>query len=266
VIARGRELHDDPSTRALILEAHARLALARHDDAAALRDLLAVGEVAGETTQYLPVTFSWRSLAAIAAHRLGEQDRARGWIAEELEASTTHGAQVRGCALRAGGIVYGGDGGLELLQESVEQLERSSCALEHAHSLLALGAALRRSGQHVRARSHLRRALDLAADFGAVPLAQQARDELRASGARPRRERTQGWGALTPSEQRIATLAAAGRSTPEISRELVVSRKTVEWHLAHVFDKLGVRSRLQLRDAWSQSGRSDSSSATLGTP
>ena len=46
----------------------------------------------------------------------------------------------------------------------------------------------------------------------------------------------------------MARLAAAGRSNREIADELVVSIKTVEYHLRNAFQKLGVTSRRQLAE------------------
>jgi DNA-binding CsgD family transcriptional regulator len=51
---------------------------------------------------------------------------------------------------------------------------------------------------------------------------------------------------LTPSERRIAELAATGLSNREIAAELFLTPKTVEWHLGHVFAKLGIRRRREL--------------------
>ena len=51
---------------------------------------------------------------------------------------------------------------------------------------------------------------------------------------------------LTPTERRIVTFVTAGLTNREIASELVVSVKTVEYHLSNVFTKLGVRSRVQL--------------------
>jgi DNA-binding CsgD family transcriptional regulator len=55
-----------------------------------------------------------------------------------------------------------------------------------------------------------------------------------------------GLDALTPSERRIAELAAAGRTNREIGGELFVTKATVETHLRSVFRKLDVRSRDEL--------------------
>ena len=77
-------------------------------------------------------------------------------------------------------------------------------------------------------------------------LAEIAHDELVATGARPRRLRSTGVDALTPSERRIATMAASGRSNREIAQDLFVTLRTVEMHMSNVFRKLGVSGRTQL--------------------
>jgi DNA-binding CsgD family transcriptional regulator len=154
-----------------------------------------------------------------------------------------------GIALRAAGLARGGPEGLALLRESVAALDRSPALLERARSMAELGAALRRDGQRSAARDPLARALDLAARCGARPLAARARDELRAAGARPRRPWRTGVDALTPSELRVARLAAEGRSNREIAGELYVTLKAVEGHLARVYAKLGIGGRGQLADA-----------------
>jgi DNA-binding CsgD family transcriptional regulator len=51
---------------------------------------------------------------------------------------------------------------------------------------------------------------------------------------------------LTPAEQAVARLVAAGRSNRQTAAELYVSVKTVEFHLGHIFGKLGIRSRKDL--------------------
>jgi DNA-binding NarL/FixJ family response regulator len=136
-----------------------------------------------------------------------------------------------------------------LLRESVAALEGSPALLERAHSLAELGAALRRSGERAAARDPLAGALEIAARCGARPLAARARDELRAAGARPRRPWRTGVEALTPSEVRVARLAADGQTNRQIALELYVTLKAVEGHLAHVYAKLGIEGRGQLARA-----------------
>ena len=151
--------------------------------------------------------------------------------------------------MRAFGEIEGGENGLRLLSEAADVLERAPSRLEHARALVELGAALRRSNRRADARGPLRAGLDLADRCGATKLSERARTELRASGARPRREALSGPAALTPSERRIADMAASGLSNPEIAQSLFVTVKTVEGHLSGVYRKLDVRSRTELGDA-----------------
>jgi DNA-binding CsgD family transcriptional regulator len=73
--------------------------------------------------------------------------------------------------------------------------------------------------------------------------------EASAAGARPRRTALHGCEALTHRERQVASLAAEGHSNREIAQKLVVTVKTVEWHLGHAYAKLGVKSRSQLPGA-----------------
>src|ERR671920_793041 len=69
---------------------------------------------------------------------------------------------------------------------------------------------------------------------------------LFAAGARPRRPATTGVDALTPGEQRVAAMAAAGMSNREIAEDLFVTVKAVQWHLRNVYRKLDVSGRNEL--------------------
>jgi DNA-binding CsgD family transcriptional regulator len=191
-----------------------------------------------------------RSGGALALLRLGERDRARELAEAELADVTAFGApRALGVALRVAGLAHGGERGLALLGQSAATLRRSPAMLERAHSLAEWGAALRRAGRRAAARETLADALDLAARCGARPLAARVREELNAAGARPRREWRTGAEALTPSELRVARLAADGRTNREIAHELYVTLKTVEGHLSRAYTKLGIEGRAQLPDA-----------------
>src|SRR3954469_13131022 len=128
-------------------------------------------------------------------------------------------------------------------------LASTPAPLELARALIDLGAALRRTGQRQTAREPLARALELAHRHGAALLAGAARSELNATGRRPRRAMRAGRDALTPSERRVAQLAAAGLSNADIAARLYITTKTVEHHLAAVYRKLSIRSRRQLPPA-----------------
>ena len=114
---------------------------------------------------------------------------------------------------------------------------------------LSLGAALRRAGHRVDSRVPLREGYELAQRCGAEGLAETARSELRASGIRLRREPASGADALTPSERRIADMAAAGLSNPEIAQELFLTVKTIEMHLTRTYRKLDIGRRAELAAA-----------------
>jgi DNA-binding CsgD family transcriptional regulator len=104
-------------------------------------------------------------------------------------------------------------------------------------------------GRRVEAREALRPALADADASGAQLLAKRARRELVATGMRPRRAALEGVAALTPRQRQICDLAAAGKGNKAISRELFLSIKTVETHLAAAYRKLGVSTRSSLRSA-----------------
>ena len=98
----------------------------------------------------------------------------------------------------------------------------------------------------------LQQAADLAHRGGALALYQRARTELAASGARPRRQALlSGPASLTPSERRIAELAAGGQSNREIATMLFVTPKTVEYHLRNAYRKLDIQTRGELAGALS---------------
>jgi DNA-binding CsgD family transcriptional regulator len=88
---------------------------------------------------------------------------------------------------------------------------------------------------------------------GAEPVIEHARTELLATGARPRRVALTGIGSLTPSERRVAEMAADGATNREIAQALFVTAKTVEVHLSSAYKKLGVTARSQLAPAFSGS-------------
>ncbi len=120
-----------------------------------------------------------------------------------------------------------------------------------AAALAYLGEALGVAGRRSDARGPLQRAMEIAEDCGARPLAQRAADGLGALGDRPRRIAEAGFDELTASERRVAHLAAGGRTNREIAQELFVTPKTVENHLRHAYAKLGVAGRRELVGALS---------------
>jgi DNA-binding CsgD family transcriptional regulator len=196
-----------------------------------------------------PAECYWRSYKAIALDRVGRTDEGLELLTEELEMVRRWGAPAAtGRVLRSLGIVDR-DNAIEHLTESVELLAQSTTKLEYAKALCELGTAIRLQRKPSEAREPLYAALELATVCGADALAERVRTELGATGARPRREALSGVGALTPSERRVADLAAEGLSNREIAQELYVTPKTVEVHLSNTYRKLEIRSRRQLAGA-----------------
>jgi len=192
----------------------------------------------------------WRSDLALLHARLGEHQRAAELSAEDVMLARKFGApHALGIALRAAGLIEGGAVGLQQLAEAAELLDGSGFDLEFAQTLTERGAALRRAGRRRDAQQVLRRGLDVATRCGALALAQQAREELRLAGARPRRERIRGIDALTASERRVASMAAGGMTNREIAQALFITLRTVETHLTTIYRKLDIAGRERLSEA-----------------
>jgi DNA-binding CsgD family transcriptional regulator len=112
---------------------------------------------------------------------------------------------------------------------------------------LAYGARLRRERQRLRARDHLRAAIDIFDRLGADPWSDRARAELAATGETARRRDPATINDLTPQELQIALSLADGRTTREAAAALFLSPKTVEYHLRNVYRKLSIGSRTELK-------------------
>jgi DNA-binding CsgD family transcriptional regulator len=245
------------SARLLYLrDSSARLRLLRGDLAGGLAEMLDSGRRFEAVGSRNPAYIAWRSPAALALHQLGQQEDARQLAGEELEFARAWGApRALGAALRAAGLIEGGEDGLALFEEAVQVLNESSARLEHAKARTELGAALRRANRRAQAREQLRQAVEVATICGATDLAARAERELLATGARPRRIALSGVESLTPSERRVAELAAAGPTNREIAQALFVTQRTVEVHLTSIYRKLGISSRSQLAAALADSQR-----------
>jgi DNA-binding CsgD family transcriptional regulator/DNA polymerase III delta prime subunit len=232
------------------LQARARIRAALQRPEEAVEDLFACGRLEREWEIRTPAFGTWRSDAAPLLASLDRQDEARALAREEIERCRAYGANAPlGASLRALGLIEEGDAGIDLLEESVSQLEQSPARLDHALSLLELGAAIRRAGRRADAREPLRQALELARGCGADGIAGRAHDELVTAGARPRRDPIESRSNLTASELRVARLAAEGMTNREIAQALFVTENTIETHLRAVFRKLEIRSRSQLARA-----------------
>jgi ATP/maltotriose-dependent transcriptional regulator MalT len=133
--------------------------------------------------------------------------------------------------------------------QAIDHLSATSVRAELARTRLLYGEWLRRMNRRVDARTQLRIAFDDFTSTGMEAFAERARRELLATGETVRKRTADARDELTAQERQIAELARDGLSNPEIGARLFLSRRTVEWHLRHVFAKLGIRSRRELGSA-----------------
>jgi DNA-binding CsgD family transcriptional regulator len=230
--------------------ARGRLVLARGDPATALEILEETGRRLGSELEISnPACLPWRSDCVLALAELGRSDEALALADEDLARAEAWGApRALGGALRVRGLVGSPGERLAWMTRAVEVLEDSETRLDHAHALYALGCAQREAGAGTPDEM-LRAALDLAERCGGRALARRALAELHAGGSRPRRPRLEGPESLTEREAHIAELASSGMTNGEIAEHLVVTPRTVAFHLGNAYRKLGISGRRELASA-----------------
>jgi DNA-binding CsgD family transcriptional regulator len=179
--------------------------------------------------------------------RLGHQEEATRVAADfvnDAEAKGQPWALAR--AARCRGLLAEPEGLDSCFEEALRIHARTPDAFETGRTHLAYGASLRRGRKRVRARDELRAALEIFDHLGARPWADQAGAELAATGETARRRDPSTLDELTPQELHIARLLAEGHTTREAAAAIFLSPKTVEYHLRHIYDKLGIHSRTEL--------------------
>ena len=182
------------------------------------------------------------------ASRTGQPERATGALrrlAETTSAAAPTGAGDPGPL--TGATEPRASPPSALYGEAIERLGRTRVRVELARAHLLYGEWLRRQNRRVDAREQLRDAYEMLTAMGMEGFAERARRELLATGETVRKRTTETADELTPQETQIARLAGDGHTNPEISAQLFISPRTVEWHLRKVFAKLGISSRRELR-------------------
>jgi DNA-binding CsgD family transcriptional regulator len=178
---------------------------------------------------------------------LGELEQARAYLEPyEANAERLGSACALAGAARCRGLLAAAEGDLDAAVEAYERglavLEGMPYPLERGRTLLCLGSAHRQAKQKRAARDALEAALGIFDELGGPLWAEKARAELRRISGRRRASEEE----LTEMEERVATLAAEGRSNKEIAAELFVSTHTVGAHLSRTYRKLGIKSRGEL--------------------
>jgi DNA-binding CsgD family transcriptional regulator len=187
---------------------------------------------------------------AEAAVRTGETDVAADAFERLVERTRAAGTDVAaGLEARSRALLLHGAAADAAYREAIDVLGRTTMRMLLARAQLVYGEWLRRENRRTDSRAPLEAAHELFTRVGADGFAERAARELHATGATPRRRTDDARSQLTAQEVQIAELAREGHTNPEIGAMLYLSPRTVEWHLRHVFRKLDIRSRRQLRVA-----------------
>jgi DNA-binding CsgD family transcriptional regulator len=136
-----------------------------------------------------------------------------------------------------------------LYSEAVDRLARARVVINLARAHLLFGEWVRRERRRIDAREQLRTARDMFVTMGANGFAERAERELLATGATARKRTVETRDQLTAQETQVARLARDGHSSREVGAQLFISPRTVQYHLQHVFTKIGISSRVQLERA-----------------
>ena len=231
----------------LAISAYARAVLsnglARYEDAlAAAASIVEHREVVAE---------NWGLSELVeAATRCGRADLATDALNRlAVKAGAAGTDWARGIEARARALLAEGADADRWFRTAIDHLRRTRVQAELARTHLLYGEWLRRDGRRLDARAKLNAAHEMFVSMGMEAFAQRAANELAATGEKRRRRISETPDDLTAQERQIAELARDGLSNPQIGARLFLSPRTVEWHLRHVYSKLGIRTRRELRRA-----------------
>jgi DNA-binding CsgD family transcriptional regulator len=212
--------------------------------------LVAARQASGAAPELLNLISHWALAELVeACVRSGSSNLAAEAFARLVEAPSASGTDWGlGIVARSRALVSEDEAAEPLYLEAITRLSHTPFRPELARAHLVYGEWLRRENRRLDAREQLRTAYELFISFGADAFAERTRRELLATGEKVRKRSDETRGHLTAQEEQIARLAADAQTNQEIGAQLFLSPRTVEWHLHKVFMKLGVASRMQLRD------------------
>ena len=216
--------------------------LGRYEDA-----LAAARDAATEPLELGPTKWALAELVE-AAVRVGDTDIAAGAFEQLSAMAHASGTDLAlGIAAAKGALLREDYTAEQLYRESIERLRQTRIRVELARAQLLYGEWLRRQGRRVDARAQLRAAYEALSAMGVEAFADRARRELLATGETVRKRAVETYQDLTAQEAHIARLVGEGLTTPEIAAALYLSPRTVDWHVAKIVAKLGLKTRRQLR-------------------
>ncbi|WP_165986550.1 LuxR family transcriptional regulator [Streptomyces sp. YIM 98790] len=235
---------------ALYVYARGHYHLATSQNEAALRDFHAVGGLVTAWRFDNPAILPWRSLAAHASLCVGEPERARALVQEQMALLRPGQHRAWGLSYRSRAATEPGETAIPLLQKAAELFEHLGDRLELAHTLADLSRAHHMLGERHSARATAARALDLAKRCGADPLkailipmtnGHEGIPVFAPFSAEPGAV-----SALSRAEKRVAVLAAEGHSNRQIASTLHITVSTVEQHLTRIYRKLSIKRRADI--------------------
>lgn len=230
--------------------AGARLAQARGDGPAMVRAMAPLHEMVGITGGTATGIQPWPSLWAEGLIATGRHTEAaavmaamgHSWGPQPHPTGLVRLARLRGTIALSQKRLADAD---TVLVAGAECDPQRRSPLEAGLLLVTHGTVLRRVGRRRAALASLDAASELLAKLGAEPFLERCQREQAACGVAPKRSRVPSRD-LTPHERTVATLVASGMTNREVADELIVSVKTVEYHLRNIFAKLDVSSRGRL--------------------
>ena len=238
--------------------AAANLASAQEDWSGALAALSLLDQDSLNSVAVNLAERSSQTLATEALLRSGRLDDARGMLDGLPVDDDNRPLRVEVCRLR--GALEGASKRPAQARAAFDQGRELASELEipllQAGMELECGRFLRKAGSRRGAVQALRAARDVFAALGARPMLERCDAELAACGIHSGRPEGQSGLPLNAQEQVVARLVASGKSNREVADELYLSSKAIEYHLANIFTKLGIRSRHQVGPLLSSSSES----------
>jgi DNA-binding CsgD family transcriptional regulator len=257
--------------------------LRRESSASASRSIAVTFSVSS-TSRGLPGPVFWCDLTLDRPERFSAvpsssgsptvgQNLSRSAVTDDVTGAVARLATVRRLLVAAHGDITAAEA---IFNRGLLEFEQLPMPFERALLELAYGQVLRRAGQRRAAASQLQAARDRLSALHDRPYLERCDRELAACGLTPAKRRNFDSRRLTAQETAVARLVATGKGNRQVATELFVSIKTVQFHLTHIYTKLGISSRGELaakfRDqdsaigvaAQTTSGQSGSSSAPVG--
>jgi DNA-binding CsgD family transcriptional regulator len=227
--------------------ARALFALPRGAYEVAIAELEPVAELALRACVREPGVVQWEPDMIEAYARAGESEAAETMLADfEQRARATGRVWALAASRRCRGLLASDADFKPCFAQALAWHVRTPTPFERARTQLCFGERLRRTRRRLEAREQLRAALGTFEQLGAQPWADRAQAELAATGETAKRRDATAAEKLTPQELQVALAIARGATNREAAGALFLSPKTIEFHLGHVYRKLGIHSRSQL--------------------